>query len=80
VKKRVYLDGHERGDVVKYRAQFLEAMKGLLPYFVDFAEDGSIQEKIYPIDCTVNGPDCRPIITITHDESIFSVNDGKHQA
>jgi hypothetical protein len=41
VKKGVYLDGHERADV-EYLTQFLEAMKGLLPFFVDFAEDGSI--------------------------------------
>ena len=80
VKKGVFLDGHERDDVVQYRQKFLEEMKGLLPYFVEFAEDGSMQDKIYPAGCTVGGPGRRPIVMITHDESIFSANDGKHQA
>jgi len=80
VKKGVFLDGHERDDVVEYRQRFLKDMNGLLPYFVEFAADGTIQDKVYPVDCVVGGPDRRPIIMITHDESIFSANDGKHQA
>jgi hypothetical protein len=28
----------------------------------------------------VGGSKCRPVVIITHDESIFSANDGKHQA
>ena len=35
--------------------------------------------KQYPIGCHVGGPE-PPIILITHDESIFSANDGRHQA
>jgi len=80
VKKGVFLDGHERDDVVEYRRKFLEDMHGLLPYLVEFAADGSIQEKVYPADCMIGGPDRRPVVMITHDESIFSANDGKHQA
>lgn len=80
VKKGIFLDGHERDDVVEYRQKFLENMKELLPYLVEFAEDGSMQEKAYPAGCVVGGPDRRPIIMITHDESIFSANDGRHQA
>ena len=51
-------------------------MKGLLSYLVEFSKDGFILPKEYPKDCTVGGPDCRPIIMITHDESTFSANDG----
>ena len=36
--------------------------------------------KDYLSDCAVGGPQRRPIIIITHDESIFSANDGRHQA
>jgi hypothetical protein len=79
VKKGVFLDGHERDDVVEYRQKFLEDMHRLLPCLVEFVADGSIQEKVYPADGTVGGPDRRPIVMITHDESIFSANDGKHQ-
>lgn len=79
VQKGVFFDGHEREDVVDYRELFLKEMKGLLPYLVEFSKDGSILPKEYLKDCTVGGPDCRPIIMITHDESTFSANDGRRK-
>lgn len=80
VRKGVFIDGHERPDVVQYRKQFLEEMRRLSPYFVEFTSDGEMKEKTYPIDCEIGGPNARPIIVVTHDESTFSANDGKHQA
>lgn len=80
VQKGVFTDGHERPDVIEYRKTFLADMSALLPYLVEFQEDGSILEKQYPQDCAVNGPNRRPIIMITHDESIFSANDGRRSA
>jgi hypothetical protein len=79
VTKDVFVDGHERDDVVRYRKEFLDTMDSLLPFIVEFNEDGTMKEKEYPIGCHVGGPD-RPIVLITHDESIFSANDGRHQA
>lgn len=35
---------------------FLEEMRLLLPYFVEFDKDDSILEKDYPDDCTVERP------------------------
>ena len=72
----MFFDGHEREDVIEYRETFLNEMKSLLPYFVEFFEDGTMVPKEYPDDCAVGGPDRRPIIMITHDENIFSANDG----
>lgn len=46
---------------------------------MDFKADGSMEEKEYPSDCAVGGPNRRPIFVITHDESIFSANDGRRQ-
>src|SRR4029077_6050341 len=80
IKKGVFFDGHERDDVVQYRKEFLEVIKNLLLYMAEFNADGSMKAKMYPSDCTVGGPDRRPVIFITHDESIFSANDGRHQA
>lgn len=80
IKKGVFLDGHERSDVVEDRHQFLSELEKLSPYLVEFNEDGSMIPKEYPCDCTVGGPDRRPYILITHDESTFSANDGRHQA
>ena len=78
VQKGVFFDGHEREDVVEYRKTFLDEMKSLLPYFVEFS-DGSMLPKEYPDDCAVGGSDKRPIIMITHDESTFSANDGRRK-
>ena len=77
--KRSIFDGHERKDVVEYREKFLDEMKKLLPYLVEFSEDGSMISKEYPEDCAVGGPNRRPVIMITHDESTFSANDGRRR-
>ncbi len=80
VKKGVFLDGHERDDVVEDRKKFLKIMDELSPYLVEFNADGTQKPKEYPPDCILGGPGCRPVVLITHDESIFSANDGRHQA
>ena len=49
-KKGFFFDGHEREDVVEYRETFLEEMKPLLPYFVEFQDDRTISHKEYPED------------------------------
>ena len=80
VKKDVFIDGHERPDVVKDRNQFLKVMEELKPFMVEFESDGSMKPKDYPPGCIVGGEERRPIIVITHDECTFSANDGKRQA
>ena len=79
VQKEVFFDGHKREDVVEYREIFLREMKSLLPYFVEFKEDGTILPKEYPDDCAVGGPNRQPIIMIKHDESTFSANDSRQK-
>ena len=75
VQKCFFFEGHEREDVVKYWELFLEERKSLLRYFVKFEKNDKILPKEYPSDCAVGGPDQRPIIMITHDESTFFAND-----
>lgn len=58
VKKDVFVDGHKQPDVVEDPKKFLHQMEELKPYLVKFNEDGTMKEKIYPIDCTVGGSDC----------------------
>ncbi len=77
--EKSFFDGHKREDVVEYRETFLEEMKSLLPYFVEFRDDSTILHKEYPEGCVVGGPDRRPIIMITHDESSFSANDSRRK-
>ncbi len=71
----MFFDGHERKDVIEYQETFLNKMKSLLPYFVEFLENGTMIPKEYPDDYEVGGPDRRPIIKIIYDESTFSAND-----
>ena len=54
--KRAFFDGHEQENVVEYRKTFLEEIKSLLPYFVEFQNDGIILPKKYPENCAVGGP------------------------
>ena len=55
VRKDVFVDGHERSDVVEDRTHFLKKMEELKPYMVEFNEDGTMKPKVYPSDCAVEG-------------------------
>ena len=80
VRKDVFVDGHERSDVVEDRKNFLYKMEELKPYIVEFDENGAIKPKAYPADCAVGGNNRRPVIVITHDKCTFSANDGIRKA
>lgn len=45
LKKDVFVDGHERSDVVEDRKRFLEKMEELKPYLVEFNEDGTMKDR-----------------------------------
>lgn len=76
VTKGVNVDGHKRPDVIRDQAQFLNQVEHLQAYLVEFDSDGNIKAKTYPRSCVVGGCD-PPIILITHDESILSLNGGR---
>ena len=48
VGKNVFIDGHERPDVIEDRKNFLKVMKELEPYLVEFDKTGEMIPKIYP--------------------------------
>ena len=50
VRKEVFVDGHERADVVEDRINFLQKMEELKPYIVEFGENGAMKPKVYPAD------------------------------
>ena len=72
-RKNVYVDGHEREDVVRDRQSFLAKFKDLEPRLADWDENGEL----------IGGPSPpgggRWVVIITHDESTFQVNDGRRQ-
>ncbi len=75
VRQDVFVDGHERSDVVEDRKNFLKKIE-LKLYIVKFKEDGTMKPKVYFSDCEVDGNKRQLIIVITHDECTFSANDG----
>ena len=75
MRKDVFIDRHERSDIVEDRKNFL-GMEELKSYMIKFEENGTIKKKIYLSDCIVYGPNRRPIIVIFLDEYTFSANDG----
>ena len=80
VKKDVFVDGHERPNVAEAREKFLNTMKDLEPYLVEFEEDESMKAKNYPDDFAIGGDLRCSVITITHDECTFSADDGIRKA
>lgn len=62
--------------MIEYSALFLKELELLGHYLVEFRDDDSMEEKVYPLDYAVNGPNKRPVILITYGERTFSANDG----
>ncbi|KII84350.1 hypothetical protein PLICRDRAFT_46228 [Plicaturopsis crispa FD-325 SS-3] len=70
VRKGVYMDGHERDDVVQYRRDvFLPAMKEFEARMVRY--EGPELTEVQPI----LAPGVRPVIAQYHDECCFHAND-----
>ena len=80
LKKGVYMDGHEREDVKKYRQEvFLPAMakyeRRMVHYEVDARGSGELK-RIEP----VLAPNEKKVIALFHDESCFHANEYKRSA
>jgi hypothetical protein len=71
VKKGMYMDGHERADVITYREEFLERMAGYEERMIIFSGENMEEE----IRSDVN----QIVILVTHDECIFSAYDGRRK-
>jgi len=69
----MYINGHERDDVVAYRNRFLERWKEYEKRFVIYDNDGNVLST--PTGFPV-AQECRfRLILVTHDESTFYQND-----
>jgi hypothetical protein len=69
----MYIDGHEREDVVEYRKGFIKHWKEYEKRFVIYDNDGNVVSKPtgFPVP---QGVQFR-LILVTHDESTFYEND-----
>jgi len=71
VKRGIYKDGHERGEVKEYRSTILlPRMQSLQSQMMEWDANLNIIDKSDP-------PNSRPIVFITHDECTFNSNDGR---
>jgi len=74
VKKGVYMDGHERPDVVEYRNNvFLPLMASFERRMVQWRPEGPNLVRVEP-DLR---PDEKRVIAVFQDESCFHANDNK---
>ena len=74
-KKGVYIDGHERADVVQHRKRFLHQLVAAGFLTKEGAPCDDVKEA-FPSDIEEPPPDCREKnIFIFHDESTFNAND-----
>lgn len=72
-KKGMYIDGHEREDVVEYRKAFVKRWKEYEKRFVIYDNDGNVVSTPtgFPVPQGVRFR----LILVTHDESTFYEND-----
>ena len=61
--------------VEDYR-KFLNTIKDLKPYFIEFKEDGSMKIPKYLDNCIVGRDKCCLVIVITYNECTFLANNG----
>lgn len=76
VKKDIFVDRHKWLDIIEDHDRFLNKIKELKLYLVKFDENDKIKDKIYSSDYGIGDKNCQPVIVITHNECIFSTNDG----
>ena len=76
----MFVDGHERLNVVEDCKWFMKMIKEMELYLVEFRENDTIKDKNYSLDCAVGGENRRSIIVITHDECTFLANNDIQKA
>lgn len=76
VRKNIFINRHERSNIVENYKIFLKKIEELKPYIIEFEENSIMKSKIYPPNCAIRGDNCCPIIMINYNKCIFSANDG----
>ena len=74
LRNGMYIDGHERPDIVNYREAFIACWKGYEKRMRSFNNDGE-PKQFSPQGFPVPPGQRFKLILVTHDESIFYEND-----
>lgn len=69
----MYIDGHEREDVVTYRTEFIKCWNEYEKHFIIYDNDGNVSDELVGFPVTQIGRFC--LILVTHDKSTFYAND-----
>lgn len=80
IYKNIFIDKYEQLNIVEDFKNFLKKIEELKQYIVKFEKNGTIKNKIYLFNYVVYGNSCHSILIITHDEYIFSLNNGIQKA
>jgi hypothetical protein len=67
--KGIYVDGHERPDVVQYRGYFCRLMMGLKRKIATITDADVIQPDLQPNE--------KELVLVVHDECTFAAHDGR---
>lgn len=70
----MFINGQGQSDFIEDCMIFLNKIKELKFYIMEFDEIYAIKPKIYPLDYAVSGNHWQSIIIITHNKYIFSIN------
>ena len=72
-KKGVYIDGHEREDVVKHRQRYLKQMEDLRKAHQPLPQCSDEEPRVRNED----DEDKKKLVVLYHDESIYNTNEGQ---
>lgn len=75
VHKDLFVDRDKQLDVIENCANSLRKIEKFKSYIVEFNQNRAIKPKMYLSDFIVERQDCQPVIVITYNKFIFSVND-----
>ncbi len=62
--KNVFIDRHERSDMVKYYNRYWKEIEAIKPYLIEFKGDSSMKSKVYLKKCAVRDTNWQPIFLL----------------
>ncbi len=74
--KDVFIDWYKYWNVVEDWNDFLTRIEDLKLHILELEKNNAMKPKIYLFDEIIEKDDRRPITVISHDECIFSANNG----
>lgn len=71
MKKDVFINGL---DLIEDIKKFLNKIKNLKPYLIEFNKNDTIKDRIYVLNCIIVDEDYQLVIITTYNKYIFLIN------